>query len=298
MVSCRFGSQRRWLAPVAALVAVFLAIAIALAWRPWESGKSTEATISSAEPPAASLGSSAPAAPPSQPPVFPAKAIDSVLLTPDEVNSILGAYGMSGNQRVGQLKLDSSIYGMADHSSLVKPPGCVGVVFGAEHEMYADTGFAAMRDQTFTQDPYAFRATGSAPEKVEQTVVVFPSANQAQTLMTAAENLWRSCETSTVYESTSPEDGLGWKLGSVQRQGDLLTVPISAYDFRIGSQLCQLALGVRQNIIVGTRSCSDIRLPNARGFYDPVPDTWPNDPKWANNDAERLATAMLGKVKV
>lgn len=296
------GSRHRVLVAGAVLAVIVLASAITLAWHPWDRGKHAGSTADPPAPPInSSEGFSAPpapsSAPPSPPPTFPAKSIDNILLTPDEVNSILGTYGTSDGQQVGQMKLDRSTYGMTDNSSLVTPPSCVGVVFGAEHAVYADTGFDAMRDQTFIQDSYVFRATGSAPEDLEQTVVVFPSADQAQTLMTSAENQWRSCATATVYERTSPEDSNPWKLGSVLRQGDLLTVPMSAYDFRLGSQLCQQALGIRENVVVGTRSCNNIKLPNARGFYDPVPNTWPTDPKWANNDAERLATAMLDKVK-
>ena len=139
-------SRRRWLAPAAALAVILLASVVALAWHPWERGRSsaTTTTMSAPLPPESSTSSSVPpppSAPPPPPPTFPAKAIDSVLLTPDEVNSILGTYGMSGNQRVGQMKVDRSTYGMADNSSLVKPPSCVGVVFGAEHEVYADTGW-------------------------------------------------------------------------------------------------------------------------------------------------------------
>jgi Ni,Fe-hydrogenase I small subunit len=54
-----------------------------------------------------------------------------------------------------------------------------------------------------------------------------------------------------------------------------------------------LALG-RENIVVGTRSCNEVDpsiVPNyVRG--------WPTDPRWATDDAERMANAMLEKVKV
>jgi serine/threonine protein kinase len=217
-------SRRRWLLATAALAVILLASVIARAWRPWESGRSTGATTTSGQRPAASSSSSAP--PP--PPVFPAKAIDSILLTPDEVNGILGTYGMRGNQRVGQMKVDQSTYGMADNSSLVKPPSCVGVVFGAEHEVYADTGSNAMRDQTFTKEFYLTPTIGNAPAALEQTVIVFPSGEQAQAVVASAQSQWRSCAGGEVGQSVPPEDAYTWKLGSVERQGDLLTVPMAS----------------------------------------------------------------------
>jgi hypothetical protein len=48
----------------------------------------------------------------SVPSVFPSKAIDSVLLTADEVNTTLETYAMSGNERKGVMKVDRSTYGM------------------------------------------------------------------------------------------------------------------------------------------------------------------------------------------
>lgn len=274
--------RRRWLIPAAVLAVILLAGVIALVWRQWQSGQSTGKTITSV--------------PPSSPPTFPAKAIDSVLLTPDEVNSILGTYGMSGDKRVGQMKVDSSTYGMADHSNAIKPPSCVGVVFGAEHEVYADTGFNAIHDQTFTKRIDIYDATGSAPEVLEQTVVVFPSAGQAQAVMSSAQDQWRSCAAGEVDQIVGPEVGYAWKLGSVQLQGDLLTVPMAANGAMTGPQACQQVLGVRENVIVGTRSCNDIEQSTAT-HYDPVRG-WPADPQWATNDAEHLANAMLAKVKV
>jgi hypothetical protein len=52
---------------------------------------------------------------------------------------VLDTYAMSGDKKIGVMKVDRSTYGMTDNSSLVKPSSCVGVVFGAEHSVYADT---------------------------------------------------------------------------------------------------------------------------------------------------------------
>jgi serine/threonine-protein kinase len=226
------------------------------------------------------------------PGVFPAEAIDNLLLTPDEVNSILSTYGKSGDQRIGVMKVDRSTYGMADNSNLVKPPSCVGVVFGAEHGVYADTGFDAMRDQTFIPEPYVYDTTGTPPEPLEQTVIVFPSADQAQAIVASAQDRWRSCASGEVDQSVPPEDGYGWKLGHVQRQGDLLTVSMASNGYQ-GAAACQHVLGVRENVVVGTRSCNEVVQAPA---YDPV-HGWATDPGWANENASRLANAMLNKVK-
>ena len=55
-------------------------------------------------------------------------------------------------------------------------------------------------------------------------------------------------------------------------------------------------LGVRENVVIGARSCNDKEQSNAT-YYNPVRG-WPTDPKWATDHAERMADAMLKKVKV
>jgi hypothetical protein len=101
-------------------------------------------------------------------------------------------------------------------------------------------------------------ATGSAPEDLEQTVIVFPSADQAQAVMASAQNQWRSCATGEVDQIAGPESGYGWKLGDVQRQGELLSVQMASNGAMTGPAACQQVLGARENVIVGTRSCNDI----------------------------------------
>src|ERR1700694_2584040 len=88
---------RQWLVPVAALAVIAVASAVALAWRPWESRHSTAQTTAIAPSPTASPMTSfaappplPPPAPPPPPPVFPASAIDNVLLTAAEISKLLG----------------------------------------------------------------------------------------------------------------------------------------------------------------------------------------------------------------
>ena len=192
------------------------------------------------------------------------------------------------------MKVDMSTYGMSDNSSSVTPPSCVGVVFGAEHEVYADSGFEEMRDQTFIPEPYVSDPTGAAPDRLEQTVAVFPSAEQAQAVLTSSERQLRVCTNGRVDQRTGQESGFSFILGGVQRQGDLLTVSMAS-TIVMGPRAayaCQQTLGGRANVVVGTRSCE---VPANITFT--IPTVTP-DPGWATNDAARLANAMLDKVKV
>jgi hypothetical protein len=186
------------------------------------------------------------------------------------------------------MALDDSSYGMSDNSGLVTPPACVGVIFGAEHRVYADTGFQEMRDQTFRPETYVVDDVIQPPYVVEQTVVVYATAQQAQAALTASQNQWSLCAKGAVTERLPPEDSRDWVLGAVIRSGDLVTVPMAA-NSHIGPAACQRALGARDNVVVGTRRCDYWEGSATTAFTG---SEWPTDRNWASDDAGRLAQLM------
>ena len=190
------------------------------------------------------------------------------------------------------MAIEDSSYGMSDNTALVAPQACVGVVFGAEHRVYADTGFEEMRDQTFRPETYVADTTITPPWIVEQTATVYPTAQQAQAVLTSSQQQWESCATSAVTEDVPPENVREFELGTVQRNGDLLTVSMASNNHN-GAQACQQALGVRENVVVGTRSCNNLEDSAATAFTG---TGWPVNPNWASDEAQRLAQMMLDKV--
>jgi serine/threonine-protein kinase len=75
---------------------------------------------------------------PLPPPTFSSKAIDRVLLSADQLSTVLGVE-VSNDPSLGGtiLAMDSSSYGTGDQAGQVTPRSCVGVVFTGEHEVYS-----------------------------------------------------------------------------------------------------------------------------------------------------------------
>jgi serine/threonine-protein kinase len=92
------------------------------------------------------------------------------------------------------------------------------------------------------------------------------------------------------------ENGRGFKLGSIQHEGNSITVAMASNGALSGPHACQQALGARENVVVQARSCDEIDQSTAT-YYNPTTQGWPRDPKWASDDAARLANAMLDKVR-
>lgn len=98
--------------------------------------------------------------------------------------------------------------------------------------------------------------------------------------MTSVQDQWRACASGEIAQKAGREYGYSWKLDNVQREGDVLSVKMASNGAMIGASLSQQVLGVRDNVVIATRSCNAVDS-SARTNYDPV-SGWPSDPRWAN----------------
>jgi serine/threonine kinase PknH len=279
---------------VAAVVAIPLLVGgSVIAWHPWERQALSSSTgspqpLTSTEPSTPpALGPTATKPPP--PTLFSAKAIDQVLLTADHLSKVLTA-NFSDNPSVGGrggLGLNSSSYGMSDHSQQVTPPSCVGVVFTGEHDVYASADPTAIKTQTFGA-PYGVNA--GTPHLLQQTGAVLPSVEDAQQFLTSSEGKWKACGSLKVSATFGYESGAGYILGGVVSQGDLITVGMASTNNlgpTNGADACEQAMGVRKNVVVEVRTCEAPDLTSAPASPDLV---------WVVPDAEKVAKAMLDNV--
>jgi hypothetical protein len=153
-----------------------------LAWRPWERQATSSSTESPAPltsalripPPVAATTTVQP--PPPPPTLFSPKAIDQVLLTADQLSKLLGTSVTSDPAcgGAGALAMNSSSYGMSDHSGQVTPRSCVGVVFTGEHDVYVAAEPTEIKTQTFG-NLYS-SSPNPGPYLLQQTAAVFSSA--------------------------------------------------------------------------------------------------------------------------
>lgn len=289
--------KQPWVAITAVMAVLILLSAVIVAWRPWErktvpsARESSGPNTSVAQVPPQATATTAVQRPP--PPSFSPKAIDSLLLTADQLSKLLGATVTSdpAGGGGGALAISSSSYGMSDHSGQVKPQSCVGAAFTGEHDVYATVDPTAIKIQTFG-DKYGNSRSDAKPYWVEQTAAVFPSAQQAQQVLKSSQDQWDTCSGGEVDVTLGYENGRGFKLGRVQRDGDLISISMASASGLTGLHACQQALGIRANVVVEARTCEEPTVPNF---------TWENpvvSPAWASPTAAPIANAMLDKVKV
>jgi hypothetical protein len=176
------------------------------------------------------------AAPTDVAPLTEAK-LDDVLLSIGELNGIMGST---------QMKVTSELQQMTDHSAQVSDPDCLGAIYGAEEPVYAGSGWTAIRDQVA-------REPGEDNEHwVEQTVVLYPTAEKAQMFFDESESTWKNCAGFSVSVDDFSAAYL-WQIDEVTSEDTLLTQMTAQED--AGGWACQHALSVVSNVTVEAWAC-------------------------------------------
>lgn len=176
------------------------------------------------------------AAPVDVPPLTEAK-LDGVLLSAGELNDIMGSR---------QMRVTSELQEMTDHSGEVSDPDCLGAIYGAEDPVYAGTGWTAMRDQV-VREP-----SESNEHWVEQTAVLYPTAEKARAFFDSSKSSWKKCSGYSVSVDNADATYL-WQIDNVISEDTLITQMTAQED--ADGWACQHALSVASNLTVEAWAC-------------------------------------------
>jgi len=168
-------------------------------------------------------------------PVLLDPALPGLLLSPEEINTAMGATEMAVTQ---------TRFEMSDDSAAMKPRECLAVDGSAQAQVYADSGFTTVRDQTL-QDGDNFK------HFAEQAVVLFPSAKQASAFVTASAQQWPAC-----HEYTHTQSGSLWKAGPISTANGILSTTATQQNATETGWACGRALAARNNVVVDVNTCS------------------------------------------
>ncbi|KUI34566.1 hypothetical protein AU197_07185 [Mycobacterium sp. IS-1590] len=171
-------------------------------------------------------------------PELTAAKLDDVLLTIGELNGIMGSTTM---------KVTSELEEMTDHSDDVSDPECLGAMYGAEGPVYAGSGWTDVRDQV------AREPGDDNNHWVEQTAVLYTSAEEAQRFFDKSRGAWEGCANSTVVVGSSGDSYL-WELSEVRTDDTMITQATTQQD--ADGWACQHALSTASNLTVEAWACS------------------------------------------
>ncbi|MBW0013820.1 sensor domain-containing protein, partial [Mycobacterium sp.] len=195
------------------------------------------------------------------PPPVAQAALGGILLTPAEIDGLLGLTGTKSKEKVDKLVDDNAKQQWP--AGWKFPDECLYALNPAEAPVYADSGFTAVSGD----DDVASLPPGSSEPDPEltQAVVLFPSANEANAFFAASAQKWPACNNRQFTTPGGPDNPeLAWKVGTTANTNGILTTTISvtmnvtpppANGAGSSTVSCQRALTVRNNVAIDVSGC-------------------------------------------
>ncbi|WP_245835963.1 sensor domain-containing protein [Mycobacterium rhizamassiliense] len=182
-------------------------------------------------------------------------SLPNMLLSPAEVDTLLGVTGSKKDKSIDALKTDSPTDLFP--KSYKFPDECLFITGAAEGSVYAGSGNTAVKGER----DVAPQPSGSNDQNPEltQALVLFPSADQANGFFTTSTQRWSAC---AGRQDTVPAEGdsptITWKVGPLTNANGVLSATYEVSASKNGqsfSQSCQRALTVRNNVAIDTEVC-------------------------------------------
>ncbi len=168
----------------------------------------------------------------------PADRLSGLLLSPSDINSIMGASTMKPGKPITSMDTSELTLSAAD---------CQGALYTSQDPVYAGSGYTGMSGLVSSEpgDDYT--------HWVNQAVVAFPSSEKAKSFIESSANKWKDCAGKTV-EVTKNGDTLRWTLAQMSGAPPKITLA----DTQEGGDGwgCQRVMSVANNVIVDVRACA------------------------------------------
>ncbi len=185
-----------------------------------------------------------------RPPVAQA-ALTGFLLTSAEMDSALGVTGSKSKEKSDKLQDDNAKQPWP--AGWKFPDDCLYAMGPGEAPVYAGSGYTAASGD---EDVASLPPNSNEPDpQVDQVVVLFPSAKEANAFFTTSAQRWPACanrQFTTPAGADTPETG--WQVGPVSNTNGMLSTTLTMTLRDNGNVLltmtCQRALTVRNNVAI------------------------------------------------
>ncbi|HTX94964.1 MAG TPA: sensor domain-containing protein, partial [Mycobacterium sp.] len=173
--------------------------------------------------------------PPPEP--IPADRLSALLLSPSDVNSVMGA---------SNIQPGKPIRNMDTSARTLSSPECQGALYTTQESVYAGTGYTGM-SELLSAEP-----GDNNDHWVDQAVVAFPSADKAKDFLQTSADKWKPCAGQTV---TVTNQGKTYRWTLAQLVGSPPKITMMQTQEGAGGWECQHAMSVANNVIVDVNAC-------------------------------------------
>ncbi len=168
---------------------------------------------------------------------IPADRLSALLLSPSDINSIMGASNIQPGKPI--LNMDTS-------SRTLSLPECQGALYTTQNTVYAGSGY------TGTSELVSSEPGDNNDHWVDQAAVAFPSADKAKEFLQNSTDKWKPCAGQTVTV-TNQGKTYRWTLAQILGSPPKLTVMQTQEG--AGGWECQHAMSVANNVIADVIAC-------------------------------------------
>jgi serine/threonine kinase PknH len=175
-----------------------------------------------------------PAAAPSAGAPTPSLDLNSILLSPTDINTVMGASNIQPTSQDEQMR--------APQGTLSNPE-CLGPLAPIQGPVYQDTGYTAVRGQELNAEDHA--------HFVHEAAVSFPSAEQALGFVRTSADKWQAC-VGQLLTVTTPDKIFHWNFAKPIGAPPKIT---QVHTQLHGGRACQHALSAVSNIVIDVVAC-------------------------------------------
>lgn len=233
------GKRKRW-PLIAAIIGVVVLVSGAGIWLTVGQGSGNQTsgsdTTTTATTPTTAAISTTTAAP-----TLTAGQLESLLLTPDQIGTVVAATGMVAEPNTTDTKDPGPGNSVSDE-------GCLGALIGYQARTYKSSGYTGMLAQ-LVQRPHV-----NPGWVVVQGAVVFASAEQAMGFVTNQAGQWRQCANRTITQTNNGKN-IDWAFQDVIGDPPKISLRRSPTS-GLKDVTCQHALSAVLNIVIDVNVCA------------------------------------------
>lgn len=185
--------------------------------------------------------------------LVPDSALSGLLLSVDDVNSIMETTGMTPHSPVAQ---------MGDHRNLLPNLNCLGVWQVNEASIYESSHWKTVRQQMFRAPD-----TDQWENLVVQSVVSYRTGDAAREFFTESTDRWSKCTNHNVNIQLNGLALPAWHSGELTKTDTRLSIP---YTRGAGDKTrsCEHVLSVVTNLILDIQACKPQQQPEVTQAAD------------------------------
>ncbi|MCV7411779.1 serine/threonine protein kinase [Mycobacterium florentinum] len=164
--------------------------------------------------------------------------LNSLLLSPSEINAIMGATNIQPGKPITT---------MGTSTMTVSIPDCKGALYTTQDQVYAGSGYTGINGLV------ASEPGDDNDHWVNQAVVSFPTADKAKAFLQSSADKWKKCVGQTVTVTNSNDKTYRWTFAPIQGTSPKISV-LQTQEGADGWQ-CEHAMSVANNVIVDVNAC-------------------------------------------